>query len=306
MNFTEGKKYNMGKIAQVYCQENESLKNIDIKDKSFLLLIIIEGMVTFEVNNNQITAIGPCLICFNEKENPILISKKKLKTKSIYFHPQFLNINMNFELIRSISYGEIAHIHDMFLLKPFLEADSSVPMIHDFKDKIILSFEMMKKELEVQPDWYWSCRTRSYFMEIIIAIERIYGLIGNDELFLDKEYKLLAKSYRVKKAMVYIENNYTEKITLSNIVSIAETNHTTLSDEFKKEINQTPIDYLWSFRVKIAKKLLAFTAIPLKEVCNKTGFSTTSHFLRIFKQHTGKTPIIFRKEALEDRIREIG
>lgn len=39
----------------------------------------------------------------------------------------------------------------------------------------------MRRELTEQRDWYRSCRGRSYFMEIIIALERMFGLVGYGE-----------------------------------------------------------------------------------------------------------------------------
>ena len=43
---TVGKKYSAGKIAFVQCLKNTSLSNIDIKDKSFLLIGKFVGIVT--------------------------------------------------------------------------------------------------------------------------------------------------------------------------------------------------------------------------------------------------------------------
>lgn len=85
---------------------------------------------------------------------------------------------MSFELIRSKNYGDIASTHDMFLLKPFIDKAFVVPICENQSEKIEQSALYMMQELTEQRDWYWSCRGRSYFMEIIIALERMYGLIG--------------------------------------------------------------------------------------------------------------------------------
>ena len=105
---TVGRNYNAGKIAHVVCVPNDKLGDTIIQNDCFLLLIITEGSASFRVGIDHVTAQAPCFVCFDETENPILISKKKLRCRAIYFHPQFLNINMSFEVIRTGFYGDIA------------------------------------------------------------------------------------------------------------------------------------------------------------------------------------------------------
>ena len=41
-------------------------------------------------------------------------------------------------------------------------------------------FSVFEKELKEQPDWYWSCRSRSYFMEMMLVLEKVYGFVGQN------------------------------------------------------------------------------------------------------------------------------
>lgn len=248
---------------------------------------------------------APCFVCFDESENPQLLKKIKLKCQSIYFHPQFLNVNMTFSLIKSNFYGDIAHAHDMFLLKPFTEKNYIVPITEQYLDKLTDSFIEMKNELLNQQDWYWSCRARSYFMEIMIALERLYGLIGRGEMLACEDSRAKIKDERLKKAIIFIESHYSDKITFPQIVASAGINQTTLSELFKNEIGTTPMEYLWSFRIRVAKKHLGFTEVPIKDIAARCGFTTVQHFSRVFKEQTDKTPAQYRKEAVEARKRGI-
>jgi len=45
-----------------------------------------------------------------------------------------------------------------------------------------------------------------------------------------------------------------------------------------------------------ARKLLAYTDIPVSEIALSLHFSTVSYFIRSFRQHTGKTPFNYRRE----------
>ena len=303
--YTIGKEFNSGKIAEIFCNNNDDLKNIDIKDKSYLLLIITEGIATFAVEGNEFTATAPCFVCFDELHTPVLIKKRNLKSRSIYFHPMFLNVNMSFLLIRGIGYNDLAHTHDLFLLKPFTEGNYIVPIITEYEERIIETYDRMKNDLKHQTDWYWSCRARSYFMELIIMLERLYGMVGRGEIVINEGNKFATQNQRVQKALLFIESHYGEIIALKDILAASKTNHTTLSELFAQEIAQTPTEYLWTYRIKIAKKLLAFTDVPLKDVSTRCGFKTISHYARMFKEHTSKTPLEYRKNAVEERKREL-
>ncbi|MBQ6714437.1 MAG: hypothetical protein IJN15_02685, partial [Clostridia bacterium] len=115
-HITVGRKYNEGKVAFVECVKDDVLNNINIEGKCFLLIILTKGKLEFKVGGEKVTANAPSFLCFDESENPVLVSKSKAHYTCVYFHPKFLNINMTFELLRSSKYGDIATTHDMFML----------------------------------------------------------------------------------------------------------------------------------------------------------------------------------------------
>ena len=298
---TVGRKHNEGKVAFVECAKNGSLNNIDIKDKCFLLIILTKGKLEFKIGGGIITATAPSFLCFDETENPVLVTKSKAHYTCVYFHPKFLNINMTFPLLRSKNYGDIATTHDMFMLKPFTDKAYVIPIADTQAEKIEQSAEYMQKELEEQRDWYWSCRGRSYFMEIIIALERMYGLIGYGITHQTSDNAPIIKNPKLRDAVLYIEGHYGDNITLSDISANAGINHTTLTALMKEELGCTAIEYLMKYRITVAKKQLAFTEVPIKDVANMVGFKTVQHFGRIFKEITGTTPAEFRKSAVKNR-----
>ena len=302
---TIGKNYNKSKIALVECIKNDKLESINIKDNYFLLIILSKGRLEFNIGGQKITATAPAFLCFDESENPVLISKTKAQYTCIYFHPTFLNVNMTFELLRSNSYNDIASTHDMFLLKPFINKEYVIPIIDTGVEKIETSAEYMAKELTEQRDWYWSCRGRSYFMEIIIALERMYGLIGYGLTHKKSDTTPIIKNPKLRDAVLYIESHYGDSITLSDISANAGINHTTLTALMKEELGCTAIEYLMQYRITIAKKQLGFTDVPIKDIANMVGFKTVQHFNRIFKEITGATPAEFRKTAVQKRKDEI-
>lgn len=300
-HMTVGRKYGEDKVAKIECVRNDRLQNIDIKNKCFLLIILTAGKLEFKVENEQFYAAAPAFICFDETADPVLISKRKAQYTCIYFHPEFLNVNMSFEMLRKKEYEDIASTHDLFLLKPFTDKAYVVPIAEAQLEKITQAAGFMQEELQNQRDWYWSCRGRSYFMEIIIALERMYGLIGYGVTHQKSDNTPIIKNAKLRDAVLYIESRFDESITLPDIAKAAGMNHSTLTVLMKEELGLTAIEYLMRYRITVAKKQLEFTSVPIKDIANMTGFKTVQHFSRVFKAHTGNTPAEFRKSAVQKR-----
>lgn len=300
-HITIGRKHNEGKVALVECIKNDSLESIKIKGKCFLLIILTSGKLEFKIGEEKIVAISPSFLCFDETENPVLISKSKARYTCIFFHPKFLNINMTFELLRSSEYGDIATTHDMFMLKPFIDKAYVIPIAETQVEKIEYSADCLLEELKNQRDWYWSCRGRSYFMEIIIALERMYGLIGYGLTHQKVDNAPIINNPKLRDAVLYIEGHYGDNITLSDISAKAGINHTTLTALMKNELGCTAKGYLMQYRIGMAKKQLSFTDVPIKDIADVVGFKTVQHFNRVFKERTGETPAEYRKTAVQKR-----
>jgi hypothetical protein len=300
-HITVGRKYNEGKVAKIECTQNDRLQNTHIKNNCFLLIILTAGKLEFKVENEQFCTAAPAFICFDETQNPVLISKRKAQYTCIYFHPEFLNVNMSFEMLRKKDYGDIASTHDLFLLKPFTDKAYVVPIAEAQLEKITQAAGYMQEELKNQRDWYWSCRGRSYFMEIIIALERMYGLIGYGVTHQKSDNTPIVKNAKLRDAVLYIESRFDESITLPDIAKAAGMNHTTLTALMKEELGLTAIEYLMKYRITVAEKQLEFTSVPIKDIANMTGFKTVQHFSRVFKSQTGATPAEFRKSTVQKR-----
>lgn len=296
---TLGRTFYSGRIVPIQCVKGDTLEDLDIKDSCFLLSIIYEGTAKFQVGDSEFEAMGPCFVCFDESESPRLIKKSGVKCDSVYFNPTILNINMTFSRIHSGNYEQIALTHDLFLLKPFTDKlRYAFPVFDEYSENIKRLFGALEKELEEQPDWYWSCRSRSYFMEMMLLLERAYGMIGQNDP-IGNSNKVF--NPYLKKAVIYIENNYRDVVNLESIVKAASLNHSTLTRLFKDELKMTPIEYVWYHRLVVAKKFLEFTNLPIKDVALRCGFKTTQHFSRKFEESFGCNPTIFRTDAVAKR-----
>lgn len=67
-----------------------------------------------------------------------------------------------------------------------------------------------------------------------------------------------------------------------------------LSKIFKEDTGTGFKEYIIMLRMEEAKRLLNNTEISIGDLCEKVGYSNTSHFIKTFKNHVGVTPAKFR------------
>lgn len=103
---------------------------------------------------------------------------------------------------------------------------------------------------------------------------------------------------RISSVKKYIEQNYDKEIYIREIAK--QIGYTTpyLINKFKVYYGVTPKAYLSQIRLLKAKELLITTDKLSCEIADALGFSDELYFIRFFKNHTGLTPMQFRKYSL--------
>lgn len=93
----------------------------------------------------------------------------------------------------------------------------------------------------------------------------------------------------------YINENYSEDITLVNSATKFYISPSYLSKIFHKTTGFTFTEYINFTRVKQAKVLLEKTDLNIQEISEQTGFTSNTHFGRVFKELTEISPSEYRK-----------
>ncbi len=94
----------------------------------------------------------------------------------------------------------------------------------------------------------------------------------------------------VKATKEYLENHYSEDISLDDIAAQVNISPQYFSKLIKKTTGFNFIDWLSMLRVKKAKELLTNSNLTVKEVCFMVGYKDPNYFSRIFKKRNGMTP----------------
>lgn len=102
----------------------------------------------------------------------------------------------------------------------------------------------------------------------------------------------------VKEILTYINNHLT---AVSSIGELADTFHLSLpymSSLFRKHIGVPVSTYLRTRRIGYAKQLLE-EGKSVTFTCYECGFNDCSHFIRVFRECVGVTPLRYRNVALK-------
>lgn len=99
---------------------------------------------------------------------------------------------------------------------------------------------------------------------------------------------------KIKQMMIYIHEHYTEKISISQIAASAFLSQRECFRVFRDCLHTTPAEYLKSYRLQMARQMLAKSKEPISNICYACGLGSSSYFGKVFREYIGCTPLEYR------------
>ncbi len=99
----------------------------------------------------------------------------------------------------------------------------------------------------------------------------------------------------VKKTAQIIERDLMKPMKVEDIAKELSVSRVYLSEHFRGETGYTVKEYITRMKIREAKNLLRNSERPIIEISEALGFSSQSHFNRVFKSNTGMTPREYRE-----------
>ena len=93
----------------------------------------------------------------------------------------------------------------------------------------------------------------------------------------------------------YVQHNLSRPVDVDDLAKTLFISRTHLASRFKQETGMTLTDFILGEKVEEAKRLLRYSDNSLTLIANYLGFSSQSHFTRIFKKYSGQTPREYRE-----------
>jgi AraC-like DNA-binding protein/quercetin dioxygenase-like cupin family protein len=179
--------------------------------------------------------------------------------------------------------------HALFILEPRYRKQHKFQSRLHLKAKELdgilqLLFQMEREVLERQPGF--ATVVHGLFLQLVVTLARDYSR---------SETATSATLLEMGKVISYIEQHYTEPITLNELAQQANLSVNQFLRVFKTATGHTPIDYLIRLRVLKAGQLLQRNEVSVTQASYQVGFSDSNYFSKQFKRILGKSPQAYRR-----------
>lgn len=119
-----------------------------------------------------------------------------------------------------------------------------------------------------------------------------YGVTHDEQYAFSRSFT----SAHYKKVFDYVARNFGKSIQVEDLAAQAGISTYHFSRLFKQAIGKSPHQFVISYRVEQAKKMLTSKEATMIDIAHSCGFSDQAHFSRIFKQVEGVSPKVWRSE----------
>ena len=275
----------------------ETLINVNNKfcenDSMYSIVLLSAEALTITLSGYRCYLDGKYIVCLNSADK-LSVHSGHFEAVTLSFQPYFYNINLNHQIIGAIFYDEMREKYGYPDFRLFRMRDNNYFGIIHISDEeyntAALYFEHAKRDIATHTnDVMWSCRVRSDIISILRIAEAAY--LGKQS---DLENEVLR----------YIYDNINSEINIDVLCSRFNTNRTSLSQLIKEKTGLPPMKFILETRLVQSCSDLLFTKLPINEIAENYGFSDANYYIRSFKNRFKKTPLQYRKDGWEARIRD--
>ncbi len=151
--------------------------------------------------------------------------------------------------------------------------------------------ERIKEAFRLSPDEFgYEVRLRNTLAEIWLVLFELARPL------LSAPARRRESSEKIKEMMIYIHEHYSEKITVSDLAGAAFLSERECFRAFRECLHTTPVEYMKSYRLQQACRLLLEIKAPVTEVGQLCGLGSSSYFGKTFRDAMGCTPSEYRRK----------
>lgn len=132
------------------------------------------------------------------------------------------------------------------------------------------------------------------------AMESLFILLMREHIANTKTAVGLAAALanpRLARALTAIHQQPEEKWTVEKLADIANLSRSAFAEQFKRYLNESPIDYLTRWRMQSAWQWLQDEKLTVFDVAQRCGYQTEAAFAKAFKRIVGVGPGAARKAS---------
>lgn len=243
--------------------------------KDHMLLFVLEGVNRITHGKKTYTVYKNEMVLFKKNISIAYDKTGSADTGNIYdsvmffLKDEFLSDFMKMSGIKTVQTETLANVNVIQVKEPLLSYIISIKAYFNGSAKIDKGLVRIK------------------IMELLYDLAQI-------------DHNLLLQLIQLKKQVVVdisqiIEENYMNPLKLEEFAYLSGRSLASFKRDFSAIYKTSPAQYLKEKRLNKAKELLATTDWPVTEICFAVGFENVSHFVRIYKEFSGRTPTEYRK-----------
>lgn len=187
----------------------------------------------------------------------------------------------------SRSLKQLAGYHALFVLEPVYRQK------HGIRNRLHLTAAQLKTttrqvdeisfEFQERNPGY-QAMIRGKWQQLLTWLCRVFCDLGG----------IPAPVARLAGTIAFIEQNFTQKLSLEEMSNRAHLSKNQFIRVFKKHYNMTPYRYICQLRVDKARELLSESHLSITDIAGQCGYEDSNHFSRSFRQITGGSPKSYR------------
>lgn len=248
----------------------------------FEMIMIIEGLALIQVEEATIRLKEGDAIFINTGVLHNIDNGKAMEAKyrSLVFHARLIG-------------GSIDSVFWQNLITPimqdksfrYLHLDHSISWQADVIKDMAVAWQAVAGEID------------DYENLVRYSLSKAFRLLNNNRQVADVKtnHKEKLSVERTKVMIQYMEEHYSEELSLDNIADSAYVSKSVCLRCFRQVIGTTPIRYLVQYRIEKAAERLIASNEKANEIAISCGFSDISYFSKCFRELKGLSPLEYRK-----------
>jgi len=240
------------------------------------IILVVEGAAEFLIGDAKYMASAPSIVFISSLENHVIkVLKHPYKRYVITVSEEYSLFAIKNPVLASILLNRPESFRHV--LSP--DADTCLTLEYLAKHLLL--------ELNIRDD-FWMTTTSSLLISMLVQLYRF-----------NNDYFPVRQSSNAARIVLDIQQEVGEKCSEELSLDYFAKKHCVskyyLCRIFKQISGYNLKNYIVLHRINEAQKLLVSSSEPISEIGFKVGYLNVNHFIRIFKQHTGTTPMQYRK-----------
>ena len=134
---------------------------------------------------------------------------------------------------------------------------------------------------------------KAYLMQLLVMAAEEWSYNGRRHSASRSVRKNSPNIYKVKD---HIDKNTGRNFKLDQLAAMADLSPGFFCKLFKRIVGLSPVTYINTNKLNLAKELLIRTNMPIKQISLECGFENDTYFYTLFKSRLGISPLHFREK----------